>query len=598
MSHPFRTPLFLGVSLFLAACATTQGDAVGTLPGVRHDDLNKTLQLAEKRKGNQALALYLSAADQAWQQRDAMKARTLLESLDLSEASSAQHMFAATLAAELALERKQPGMALQSMGHPAFERLSELPVQQQIRSHLARARALQATGQLPAAVRERIYLSGLLDPATASTNTERIWQLVNQLPTDQPATAGEQELKAWLQLSHMISGSGQVARKQQQLQQWLTQNPGHPAARNLPADLQRLLAIDAQPLQRIALLLPSADRNQNVVDAIRNGFLTAYLKAAEQDPSLPELVFVDTAEAANLTALYQRLQQQGIDLIVGPWEKTLINQLAEASSLPIPTLALNYADGGLANANLFQYGLSAEDEARQAAERAWQDGLRSAAILVQEGEWGRRVEQAFASHWQQLGGRLIDSIRLGQPVELADQVASLMRLRDSEVRSKQLESVLETRIHTEPARRRDLDFVFLAAPPQQARQVKPTLTFQYAADVPVYATSAINPGQTGRATLYDLAGIRFTEIPWITREADALQTAINDQWPDSGSAMGRFYAMGADAWQLASQLQLLQALPDTRTPGYTGQLQLNDQNRVERRVDWARFHEGQLNQLP
>lgn len=597
MSHLFRTPLLLGASLLLAACATTSGDPVGSLPGARQDDLDKTLRLAEKKKGEQALSLYLSAADQAWQQKDTLKARTLLESLDLAEATVAQHIFAATLAAELALHRQQPAMALQTLNHPAFEHISQLPLHQQIRSQLVRARALEATGQLPGAVRERIYLAGLLEPAAARTNIEHTWRLINQLPASQQAAAQEQDLNAWLQLSRLIRGSGSVAQKQQALQQWLHNNPAHPAAQTLPASLERLQSIDARPYQRIALLLPSNDRNQNVVEAIRNGFLAAYFQAREQNEAVPELIFVDSDTTSDPASLYQQMQHQGVDLIVGPWEKPLINRLAQSASLPIPTLALNYAEAGHTSSNLFQYGLSAEDEARQVAEHAWQDGLRSVAILVQQGEWGQRVHSAFASHWQQLGGRLVDSIQLDQPADLAHQVANLMRLRDSEARSAQLESVLQTRIHSEPARRRDLDFVFLAAPPQQARQVKPILTLQYADDLPVYATSAINPGQTGSAALHDLNDIRFTEIPWITGSGDSLQKEISTRWPDATGAMGRFYAMGADTWRLASQLQLLQALPDTRTPGYTGNLQLNPQNRVERHVDWVRFHDGQLESL-
>jgi outer membrane PBP1 activator LpoA protein len=62
--------------------------------------------------------------------------------------------------------------------------------------------------------------------------------------------------------------------------------------------------------------------------------------------------------------------------------------------------------------------------------------------------------------------------------------------------------------------------------------------------------------------------------------------------------MGRFYAMGADTYQLATQLQLLQALPNTSTDGLTGRMQLDPQNRVERQTGWAHYVDGTLEVLP
>lgn len=597
MSQQFRTPLFLGLTLFLAACATNQNSGLGGLPSATQD-LDKTLAQADKKKGAQALALYLSAADLAWQQGDTLKARTLLESLDLSEASIAQQIFAQTLAAELALARQQPAMALHNLSHPAMAQLSELPARQQVRTQLARAQALEATGKPLDAARERIFVAGLLEPAQARDNIEHTWRLVSQLPGNLQAAHGETELAAWLELAQLVRNNTSVKQKQQELQQWLQLHPGHPASLTMPLTLHKLQAIGSRPFQRIALLLPRNDRNQQVVEAIRNGFLAAYFASRDQDPAVPELVFIDSEDAGqDPTALYANLQQQGVELVVGPWEKTLIARLAQSGTLPVPTLALNYADSGQNSANLFQYGLSAEDEARLVADRAWQEGLRYAATLVQAGDWGQRVQGAFAEHWQQLGGQLTGNIQLGQHQDLARNVAELMRLRDSEARGQQLQELLETRLHSEPARRRDLDFVFLAAPPQQARLVGPTLTLQYADDIPVYATSSINPGQASASTMHDLEGIRFTEIPWITRQPDNLQREIIQRWPEATGALGRFYAMGADTWKLANQLQLMQALPEIRTSGYTGDLQLNKLNKIERHVDWAQIHDGQLEAL-
>jgi outer membrane PBP1 activator LpoA protein len=44
-------------------------------------------------------------------------------------------------------------------------------------------------------------------------------------------------------------------------------------------------------------------------------------------------------------------------------------------------------------------------------------------------------------------------------------------------------------------------------------------------------------------------------------------------------------------------LQQLRALPNSRSAGLTGNLQLNAQQRIERLLYWAQFNNGQLESL-
>ncbi len=71
-----------------------------------------------------------------------------------------------------------------------------------------------------------------------------------------------------------------------------------------------------------------------------------------------------------------------------------------------------------------------------------------------------------------------------QPVALAQQIADLFQLRKSEGRAKSLQSTVGTDVAAQPSRRQDIEFIFLAVTPQLAQQIKPTLNFQYAGDVP------------------------------------------------------------------------------------------------------------------
>ena len=257
MLQTLRFPLAFGLIISLAACVTTGSNSVGTLPDTRYVSLEKTLAQSGKKKGQDATALYLAAADMAWQQGDSLKARTLLESLDLDDATPAHKMFANTLAAELALARKQPEMALQLLQDPAFERLTELPVTQQTRSQEVKAEAFEATGELLQATRERIFIAGLLSKQAADINLEKTWSLVSRLPATTEAKSHEADLQGWLSLSTLIRSNSTLEHKQQSLRDWINTHKQHPAAIKLPAELNALLTLQPKPLQRIGLFCPA-----------------------------------------------------------------------------------------------------------------------------------------------------------------------------------------------------------------------------------------------------------------------------------------------------------------------------------------------------
>ena len=471
-----------------------------------------------------------------------------------------------------------------------------MPQSQQVRSQLVRALALQSSGKTLAAARERVSVALLLEGQVAFDNHQIIWDLLSTLPRTQLNDTGEATLDGWLALLRITKASSSLEQQQADISQWIQQNPQHPAGKQLPETLKQLQQLQVQKINTLALLLPSQDANQNVVNALRNGFFAAHYIAQEKGQAAPTIRLYDSSSIASMDAFYSQASADGVELVVGPWEKPLVRQLASRADLPITTLALNYADNHQHGPQqLFQYGLSAEDEARLAADRAWADGMRRAAALVPKNAWGERVLEAFTAHWQSLGGQLVATQHIDTPGALAGQIADMFQLRASEQRAKQLQATLGTKVSAQPARRHDIDFIFLAATPQQARQIKPTLAFQYAGDVPIYATSAVNPG-VGEA-YQELTGIQFSEMPWFVESNDSTRQHITYSWPNASGAMGRFYAMGADAYQLASQLQQLRALPNSSASGLTGSLKLNPEQRIERTLYWVQFTDKGLEQL-
>ncbi|AYC34203.1 penicillin-binding protein activator [Pseudomonas cavernae] len=583
----------------LAACSSSPSSSLGELPRTPQASIEQLLQQADASEPEEAALLRLSAADLALGQNDQGRAARILEQVPLEGLKPAQQIFASTLSAELALARNKPKAALQALSHPSLERLGELPVEQQVRTQLVRARALQADGQTLAAARERVFIAPLLSGEAATANHEAIWALLSSLPSEQLQNGGDTDLDGWLALASAVKGAGTIQQQQAAIDSWRQQHPQHPAALQLPQPLRQLQALSSQPLSKIALLLPQEGQLASVARALRDGFLAAHYQAQQAGQNPPAIELYDSSRLSSLDDFYRQAQAAGAQLVVGPLEKPLVKQLSEREQLPLTTLALNYGDAGREGPpQLFQFGLAAEDEAREVARRAWADGMRRAVALVPRGDWGDRVLAAFSQSWQAAGGSLIAAEHVDQPVELAQQIADLFQLRQSEARAKRLQSTLGGQIAAQPARRQDIDFIFLAATPQQAQQIKPTLAFQYAGDVPVYATSHLYSGGADQAQNLDLEGIRFCETPWLLETNDPLHQQISSQWPQAAGSLGRLYAMGVDAYRLAPRLSQLKAMPDNQVDGLTGSLSLNPNQRIQRQLPWAEFRNGQVQRLP
>lgn len=583
----------------LAACANQPSSTLGELPRTPQATIEQLLQQAADSTNEQAAPLRLSATDLAYTQKNFSRASKILEQVQLENLTPAQQIYASTLRAELDIRNDNPKAALRALSHPSMERLGELPVEQQVRSQLVRAEALQADGQTLAAARERAFIAPLLNGASATQNHEAIWSLVSSLSLNELQASGDADLDGWLELARASKSASTLEQQQAAIDGWIAKNPQHPAAQQLPQALVELKKISSEPLHEIALLLPLEGQLASVARALHDGFLAAHYQAQQTGQNPPNIQVFDSSRIDSMDAFYAQAQAAGVQLVIGPLEKNLVSQLSSREQLPITTLALNYSENTQEGpAQLFQFGLAAEDEAREVARRAWGDGMRRAVALVPAGDWGNRVLAAFRQSWQAKGGTLIAAEHVDQPVELAQQIADLFQLRKSEARGKRLQNTLGSEVAAAPSRRRDVDFIFLAATPQQAQQIKPTLAFQYAGDVPVYATSHLFSGIYNQAQYIDLNGIMFCETPWLLNINDPLRQQATTQWPQAGGSLGRLYAMGADAYLLAPRLNQLKALPDTHLQGLSGNLSMNSTQRIERQLPWAEFRDGQVQPLP
>src|SRR6185312_11425036 len=123
------------------------------------------------------------------------------------------------------------------------------------------------------------------------------------------------------------------------------------------------------------------------------------------------LDIIDTQQSKSIQRAYAQAVQKDADLIVGPLLKPEVQALSATRRLQIPVLSLNYlASDHLPMINFYQFGLSPLDEIRQATQHAWQNDYRSALIIVPKNKWGQEIADAFAMHWEKLGGQTIDRL--------------------------------------------------------------------------------------------------------------------------------------------------------------------------------------------
>lgn len=465
--------------------------------------------------------------------------------------------------------------------------------------HRLRALAYTQLGNHLEAAREHSLRSHYLDDAAAlEENQQQLWNALTQLSAQTLRALRyappPDEFSGWMALAE-IGKQYQFGRRELQalLEGWRQNYPQHPASpRFIDAILQRSTELVLQPKQ-IALLLPLSGRFASAGAAVRDGVLAAYYHSPAEQRI--DIRLYDTANPAQVLPNYEQALREGADFVIGPLRKEGITALLRRGDFPVPTLVLNSIDGSSLPDNLYQFSLAPEEEAQQVAEHAWIQGYSQAAVLVPEGEWGERIGQAFERRWQELGGSVTALARYdASKNDFAHPLRTLLNLDLSDARHQQLQAVVGQKLHFEPRRREDIDFVFLAAFPRQARLIRPQLKFHHAADLPVLATSHIYSGAFARELDRDMDDVVFGDMPWTLKAATPNQALRQESsvLRVSDNGLQRLIALGVDAYNLIPVLKVLERYPFERFPGETGSLRLDAQRRLNRQLTWAHFSGG------
>ncbi len=563
-------------------------------------------QLADDTRGPLAERYRLNAAEAYSKADDTTQVRLLLERLEF-DAEEQPQLYAREqlLQARLALADDDTAAARKRL-----DSLAEPTDQPQLQAdyHLLRAALHEHEEEPQAAVAARLAA----DAALAETDPERrrqlagaLWQGLRQLDRDtltRLRDGARQPTAGWIDLAQIeraqLTNADNLRRT---LDDWQLQYSNHPAVDTVLPELREFARnIDRQP-GRVALLLPFGSNYDEVARTIRDGFIAGWY---EDDDERPELE-IYTADSDNIVAVYEQAVSDGAEFVVGPLRKEAVAALVEHAELDVPTLALNYHDGDSTAVEaineqgrlprLYQFSLAPEDEARQVAERAWFDGHAHALALVPANEWGDRIHQAFSERFTALGGEVLERVDYSpREQQFAEVVETLLNIDESERRYKTLRDQLQRNLESNVRRRQDADFIMLAGYPPVGRQIGPQLQYNYAGNLPVYATSHIFEGAIDRNADADMNGFIFADMPWLLNsdEQTALHQRIERFWPDAMDNNPRLFAFGIDAYRLLDRISRMTMDPGMQIDGASGRLSVTASGHIRRQLQWARFVNG------
>ncbi|WP_297891956.1 penicillin-binding protein activator [Shewanella sp.] len=564
----------------------------------------------QQRDTNLLLAAhaYINANDYAAAQK---LLKSMLPSLTQSPTLLAEHKY---LTARVLEHTSTYLDALNTLNYPSTW---VLPGWQMATYHQFKAHLYQLNKQPIEQVRELSLLTSYLPPAEANEVNNQIWQVLQPMH-EQTLQTFTQDAKnpvfaGWLQLAyiakHYAVDPSQLVRY---LGEWQKQNPYHPAAAKLPADLDR--ALNAKPFtpKNIAVLLPLTGSRANAANAIRQGILTSYLAKPNEQVSVN---FYDTANDA--VSAYQQAVNAGAEFIIGPLLPNEIDQLlalnttastvataatgstTTAPTAPIPQLFLNQTDKFVPDINKFYFALSPAQEAADAATRMYQDGVTMPLLLASNDAIGKRMAESFIQAWKKKSDTPIEVYYYDGGDKMRTTVQDALGVRDSQERIARIKELLGNSVQADFRSRQDIDAIYMISTPQELTLLKAFIDVNFSVftqPVPLYTSSRSRIDNESSQTAQDLNNLTMSDAPWLMQNGEE-NLMVNTLWSGWNNGQKRLFIMGYDAMDLISKLAQMRSFPGFQFNGRSGVLSVNPDGVLNRQLSWGRYQRGSFRQL-
>jgi hypothetical protein len=457
--------------------------------------------------------------------------------------------------------------------------------------------------------------------------TQNTWEWIKKLDLSdlEKATLSETVLQPWLQLAIIIK---RFALKpelfNQQLINWQNRHLGHSLVANLPEELKKSLQQTPIQAKRIAVLLPLTGRLADQGLAIKQGILAGYLDdlpntkfTINNAQKYREIRFFDSAlkTAQQLNELVAEF-----DVVVGPLVKDRIIKLTAVLPSDKILLALNrvelqaktttigqveqIVEPNLTASEHYYFSLAPEDEAQQLALYIHQKQLVRPIVFAADTPTTQRMAEAFIAKWKETPHAIQPELTLfTDSKDMRTQVSQMLDVAQSKQRVKQIETLSDVEVFSVERNRRDIDAIVMFANPEQAKLLNPIIEASLSPfarrSLSVFASSRSYSLDLNSNSLRDLRNLTFTDMPWMLPEHrwQNLAKQSTQLWPQKQDTLLRLFAMGFDAYNLLPNLRQLKALPQLASHGLTGEINVDHQGVLYRRLLWAQVAQDRVKLL-
>lgn len=566
--NKFLITLFCA-TLLLAGCESTSRSGnypvAGATPEQRAERLAESgdyagaaflfERIAEGRSGDSRIRDLLKAADYYLLANDLHSANRIMQSLEGID--SRKFPLYPAVRADLLLRNGNTAAALLALGQPPSTRDEYITY----RYYTTLARIQMQAGNSRAALDTMLQLDGAIrDENRRLSNQRAIIDLISGMPVSerqQMMIDTDPVLAGWSSLADILENSESLPGISTRLAAWKATFPSHPALRQL---YEGDATAGSGSIGDVAVLLPMTGAYAKAAGAIRQGIeMTHAMLPPEKRPAL---TYIDST---NISAALP--QAQGADLIIGPLTKEAVQTVVSGGGSGKTTIALNQVSDYSPN-GIIQFDLSPVAEGAMIADKAWQDGLRSAAVIYPDASWGTRYFEGFRERWESLGGYIAGSANYSQSEkDFSTHMKGLMQTGG--------------------------DFVFIVAKPVTARQIRQQVDFHGSAGTPVYASSTAYDRRLYGVQDRDFNNVKVPVLRWTVPGQSVLGVPDWESFTATGNfdpGLAKFYALGIDALLVAVNNEQLAS--GGSVTGATGDLRIGVNGIIQPAMLWLHYQDG------
>ena len=478
----------------------------------------------------------------------------------------------------------------------------QLPRWQMASYHQFKAKLYKHTQRPIDQIKQLSLLSNYLPKSETIAVNDVIWKILQPLHEETLKSFMQDQsnpiFAGWLQLTfiakHYAVDPSQLVRY---LGEWQRNNPYHPGAMKLPADLEK--ALNAKPFRPkvIAVLLPLSGPRAVIAEPIRQGILASYLSDNDSNVTIN---FYDTQKG--VAAAYQQAVTKGAEFIIGPLlpnEVEELQKINDKQKQTVPQLYLNQTDHFTPQLNQFYFSLSPSQEASDAANKLFNDGVKLPLVLASNDAIGKRMAESFKQTWLTLTSDNAEVHYYDAGDQMKVTVQEALGVKESQARIARMRELLGSKLEADFRSRQDIDAIYMISGSQDLALLKPFLDVNFSVfsePVALYTTSRSRLENESPQSAQELNNLMISDIPWLMHPSSETQM-VSELWSNWNNSQKRLYIMGFDALELVNRLAQMRAFPGYQFIGRSGALSVNPNGVIDRQLSWGHYTQGELRPL-